>query len=173
MDIVLTWILPIAVFCIVLDLFYSIAARPTLRDSVRFKLFSLRDKLRMMAIDGQVSPKSEDYRYLEHELCCLIDRCYWFSWAPFLEFLFYKKGANQRDDSIRFDKNASDELKEIKKEAVLEIRRAIFVNSPWVTSCLIISILVFIFGWQVNRWLVSKIRGFIDEAFNDPSVIPC
>ncbi len=173
MDIVLTWILPIAAFCMILDFFYSIAARPTLRDSVRFKLFTLRDKLRMMAINGQVSPKSEDYRYLEHEICCLIDRCYWFSWAPFLEFLFYKRGTNKREDSLHFDQNASDELKEIKKEAVSAIRRAIFINSPWTTSCLIILVLGFIYGWRAKQWLVSKMKGFIDQAFDDPSIIPC
>src|SRR5437899_2103358 len=101
-----------------LGIFYHNAIRPMLSDRSRFRIFSLRDRLRRLAIDGEIKPSSFEYQYLERLLCRLVDKCAWFSWSTLFEFLWRNADAEPSADSIRFDAEATEPTKKIYQEAI-------------------------------------------------------
>src|SRR3984893_15013569 len=94
------------------SVFYSQVVRPVFRDKARFRLFALRDDLRRMAITGEISGSSDNYLYLERMLCRLIDRCFWYTWSSFFEFICQFRDARPPFEAIQFDEKAPPKLKQ-------------------------------------------------------------
>src|SRR5215208_4901999 len=93
------------------SIFYQHAIRPMLSDIPRFRIFALRDRLRRLAIEEEVSASSFEYQYLERFLCRFVDNCAWFSWSTFFEFLWQHADAKPSPNSVRFEAEASEAMK--------------------------------------------------------------
>jgi hypothetical protein len=158
---------------VVFSLFYERAIRPMLCDRTRFKLFALRDRLRRLAVDEKVAAESAEYRYLEKLICKLIDKCSWFSWSTFFEFLWRHRDAELSAEAVHFEENADPLLKDIYKEAVNEMTRLLLTNSPMWTFVLSISVLIALaFGHAWKQWLDIKTKVFLEEPSLDPALAP-
>ena len=68
-------VLPIITAFALLLVFYHYTLRKVLVDVQRFKLFALRDQVRMMGASGIVSPTSSEFQYIELMLCELSRTC--------------------------------------------------------------------------------------------------
>jgi hypothetical protein len=154
------------------SLFYDIAARPMLCDRGRFRIFALRDKLRRLAIDGDVSSSSFEYKYLEALLCRLIEKCSWFSWSSLFEFLWRNKNAELSPDAVKFEAEATEAVKTIYYTAVVEMTQVMLVNSPiWTLFLAIVVCVGDIFGWAWKQWLDIKTKIFLEEPVVDTGLL--
>lgn len=167
----ITTLLPIFFAWALLSAFYSIAIRPVLCDKIRFRIFALRDSLRRIAIDGHVAVSSFQYVYLEKLLCRTVDRCAWYSWGSFLEFVWRNHDAKPSADALRFDTTAEDELKQIHDSAVKETVLLLVINSPIMTlaMCGVVSV-ARLFGGAWKQWLEIKTKVFVEES-GEPVVV--
>jgi len=158
---------------VVFSLFYEMAIRPMLCDRTRFKLFALRDRLRRLAVDERVPAESAEYKYLEKLICKLIDKCSWFSWSSFFEFVWRHRDAELSPEAVHFEEKADQLLKEIYEEAVNEMTRLLVTNSPMWTFVLSISVLIALaFGHAWKQWLEIKTKIFLEEPGVDPAFAP-
>ena len=157
---------------VVFSIFYNYAARPMLCDRGRFKIFALRDKLRRLAIDGQVSATSFEYQHLESLLCRLIEKCSWLSCGSLIEFMVRNKDAQLSPDTVRFEAEASESIKEIYYTALLEMMQVMFTNSPiWTLFLTIIFGVTNFFGWAVKQWVDIKAKIFLEEPLGDATLL--
>ena len=154
-----------------LSAFYSVAVRPILCDRVRFQIFALRDSLRRRAVDGHIAASSFQYVYLEKLLCRAVDKCAWFSWGSFLEFVWRHHDAKPSADALRFDATAEDELKQIHDTTVGAIVLLLPINSPimTLTICVVVSVAK-LFGAAWKQWLEIKTKVFVEE-FGESAVV--
>jgi hypothetical protein len=158
---------------VIFSLFYEKAIRPMLCDRTRFRLFALRDRLRRLAIDGAVKADSAEYRYLEKLICKLIEKCAWFSWSTFFEFLWLHRDAELSTEAVQFEEHAAQPLKSIYQEAVSEMTRLLLTNSPIWTFVLCICVLIgLVFGHAWKQWLEIKTKIFLEEPAIDPGLVP-
>jgi len=154
------------------SIFYNYAARPMLCDRGRFKIFALRDKLTRLAIDGQISASSFEYKYLEALLCRLVEKCVWFSWSSLFEFLWRNKDAELSPDAVRFEREASDTVKDIYFTAVMEMMQVMCTNSPiWTLLLTVIFGIGDLFGWATKQWLDLKAKIFLEEAVPETVIL--
>jgi len=154
------------------SVFYSQVVRPVLRDCVRFKLFALRDDLRRMAVMGEIAPSSFNYSYLEGMLCRLINRCFWYTWSSFFEFILRFRNAQPPVDACRFDEKAPPALKRIFDDTMRIMLRALVVNSPVITVVVFAVVVVAgSFGAAWKRWLKLQAKLFFQEPLEvvDPA----
>jgi hypothetical protein len=152
--------------------FYHCAIRPMLCDRGRFRLFSLRDDLRQLAIEGKVSASSFEYQYLEALLCRLIEKCSWLSVSSLVEFVQRNKKAELSPEAVRFEAEASDDLKGIYYGAILEMMKVMFNNSPiWTLVLTIIFGISSFFGWATKQWLDIKAKIFLEEQVTDTGLL--
>jgi hypothetical protein len=150
------------------SIFYHYVARPMLCDRGRFRLFALRDQLRGLAIDGKVSASSFEYQYLEALLCRLVEKCSWFSVSSLFESLHRNKNAELSPDAVRFEAEASDEVKEIYYTAIFAMMRVMFNNSPvWTLILTVVFSISKLFGWATKQWLDIKAKIFLEEPISD------
>jgi hypothetical protein len=157
---------------VALSIFYNYAARPMLCDRARFKIFALRDKLRRLAINGQISASSFEYKYLEALLCRLVEKCAWFSWSALFEFLWRKKDAELSPDAVRFEREASETVKDIYSDAVLEMMHVMCTNSPiWTLFMCIGAGVDHLFGLAWKRWLDIKAKIFLEEPIPETAIL--
>lgn len=112
----------------VAGLFYDYVIRPVLRDRIRFRLFAIRDELRRLAIDQKIEARSTNYRFMERMLCRAINKCEWFTWQHFGEYIV--SAGEVPKDIVVFEESATNELKEIRDRSVLELLVIMDVNSP-------------------------------------------
>jgi hypothetical protein len=153
---------------VVFSLFYNYAARPMFCDRARFRIFALRDKLRRLAIDELISASSFEYQYLERLLCRLIEKCSWFSWGSFFEFLLRNKDAELSAETLKFESEASDAVKDIYYKAIMEMSQVLLTNSPiWTLFLGIIVAIGHFFGWAAKQWLEIKTKIFLEETIVD------
>jgi hypothetical protein len=159
---------------VIFSLFYERAIRPMLCDRTRFKLFALRDTLRRLAIDGQIEATSNQYQYLEQLLCKLINKCAWFAWTSFFEFVWRHGDAELSPEAVDFDRSADPQLKKIYTEAVDEMTHLLLTNSPMWTFVLGISVAIgLLFGHAWKQWLEIKTKIFLEEPLVvDPGFSP-
>jgi len=156
----------------VFSLFYHTALRPMLCDRARFRLFALRDDLRRLAIEGEVEPSSFQYQYLERLLCRLIEKCSWFSWSSFFEFLWRNNQAQPSHDSLRFEAEASDSLKTIHDQTISGMARVMLTNSPiWTLTIALVLAIADAFGWAWKRWVEIKTKIFLEEPLFDSGLV--
>jgi hypothetical protein len=149
-------------------LFYHSAARPMFCDRARFRLFALRDKLRRLAVEGEIEASSFQYRYLEGLLCRLIEKCSWFSWSSLFEFLWRNNNAKLSPASLQFEAEASDSLRAIYEEAISEMTRVMLTNSPiWTLTLGMLVSFAQLFGWAWKQWIDIKTKIFLEEPLAD------
>ena len=148
--------------------FYHYVARPVLVDRGRFRIFALRDQLRGLAIEGKISASSFEYQYLEALLCRLIEKCSWFSVSSLFESLQRNKNAELSPNAVRFEAEASDEVKEIYYRAIFEMMGVMFNNSPvWTLILTVVFSISKLFGWATKQWLDIKAKIFLEEPISD------
>ncbi len=148
--------------------FYHYIARPMFVDRGRFRVFALRDELRGLAIEGKVSSSSFEYQYLEALLCRLIEKCSWFSVSSLFESLHRNKNAELSPNAVKFEAEASDEVKEIYYRALFEMMGVMFNNSPvWRLILTVVFSISKLFGWATKQWLDIKAKIFLEEPISD------
>jgi hypothetical protein len=153
---------------VIFSIFYNYAARPMLCDLGRFKIFALRDKLRRLAIDGQISASSFEYQYLEKLLCRLVEKCVWFSWSSLFEFVLRNNDATLSPETVRFEAEAREPIKAIYRDAISEMTKVMLTNSPiWTFFIVIIVAVGQMFGWAWKQWLEIKTKIFFEETIVD------
>ena len=168
MNIAITVLLPVFMAWVLMSCFYGTAVRPVLRDVVRFRLFALRDELRMRGIEGEVAASSFHYMYLEKLICRMIDRCKWYSWSSFFEFVIRYRDARPSADSQRFEAKAGDSLKQIHDRTVQEVLSLLMINSPVTTLALFVTLYTAkMFGAAWKQWIDIKTKIFAEEPIND------
>ncbi len=146
------------------SIFFHYAIRPMLCDRGRFRIFALRDDLRGLAIERKISASSFEYQYLEKLLCRLIEKCSWFSVSSLFESLHRNKNAELSPDAVKFEAEASDDVKSIYYAALFEMMRVMFNNSPvWTIILTIVFGVSKLFGWATKQWLDIKAKIFIEE----------
>src|SRR5438552_8819827 len=147
----------------IFSIFYHYVARPMLCDRGRFRIFALRDRLRELAVEGKVSASSFEYQYLEALLCRLIEKCSWFSVSSFIEFWRRNKDAKLSPAAVRFEAEASNDVKDIYHSAIFEMMRVMFNNSPiWTLVLTFIFRISKLFGWATKQWVDIKAKIFIE-----------
>jgi hypothetical protein len=130
MSVALSLFVSIGLAWLILGTLYWRIVYPTLRKSVRYRLFGYRDALRGLAVEGKVSADSCEYQFAEKSICLL---------ARDLELLtpysFFKYVSKSHDeDSLsklkEFCQKAPPEVQEIWKKAAAAALNMLFVNSP-------------------------------------------
>jgi hypothetical protein len=168
-------ILAVAAFfaCVLCSIFYTQVVRPVLRDGVRFKLFALRDDLRRMAINGEISASSFHYSYLEKMLCRLIDRCFWYTWGSLFEFIVRFWEVRPSAESIRFKQKSPPALKQIFQKAIRVMIDVLNVNSHGTTIAIFAVLKVAgLFGAAWKHWLKLRAQIFFETPLDGgPPVI--
>ena len=155
----------IAFVWVLLSVFYNFGVRPVLNDMVRFRLFSLRAKVRDVAIDGREKPSSFNFQYCESFICYMIDSCSWFSAPAFFELLVRGKGDKVPADARRFEEKASDELREIHDESMNQMFLMMVVNSPIIVGTMIaVGLIADKLGKAWTAWIRLKVNLFLMEA---------
>ncbi len=154
------------------SIYYHYAIRPMLCDRGRFRLFSLRDQLRGLAIEEKVAASSFEYQYLEALLCRLVEKCSWFSVSSLFESLQRNKNAALSADAVRFEAEATEDLKKIYYQALFEMMSVMFNNSPiWSLLLTIIFNVSKLFGWATKQWLDIKAKIFLEEPIADTGLL--
>jgi hypothetical protein len=157
---------------VIFSLFYERAIRPMLCDRTRFKLFALRDQLRRLAIDSEIQATSPEYQYLERLICKLVDKCPWFSWGSFFEFLYRHRDAELSIEAKHFNENADPQLKAIYVQAVDGMTRLLLTNSPVWTVVLGVCLgaaLIFNEAWR--QWIEIQKMIFLEESLIDSGMV--
>ena len=136
-------IAPIMVGWALLSAFYWYAARPVLINLPRFRLFEKRDALRALAISGKVDQHSFAFSYLEERLCRSIQSFPHITLQGFLRFCLSDKGKEHSSEEMRrFESEASPELLEIWRDAVIDAMLFMAINSPLLTILGIVLVIV-------------------------------
>ena len=143
-------------------LFYWQTFRPVMLKGIQFRIFARRDMLRNLAIDKKVDPQSFVYQELEERLCKSI------TLIPSLGMtglvLFIVRNWNRKDSSrSRFESEASDELKELRNNTIMDILGILFLNSPlWFLAFAFSVILLWVIGLFKKAFLIEKTDTFVE-----------
>ena len=139
------------VFIAIWHFFYESVLAPSLRHGLRYEFFSLRDKLRLMKIEGLKGKNDNSvYEILDHTMCDIINSMSFITLANY--FLLkkdyakdkeYKKDAEQVDNLIKSVSNT--ELIEIDKQLRKLSTKALLINNGGlIPYLLILAIILFI-----------------------------
>lgn len=113
------------------SVYYQNVIRPGLGDSMRFKVFRLRDDLRRMVIERRLEKSSFEYQYLENIFNAMVNSYGWISLSHLIEFTFeHRRGEKSSPDTVKFDRLAPAELKRMESSAVETMLLVMLVNSP-------------------------------------------
>lgn len=113
-----------------LAVLYWFAIRPALLNSVRYKIFALRDNLRGLAIDEKIKADGFAYEHLEKTLCNLIGMAPVLNIYQFGQFMIWRKEFRTSSREKRFKENAPPELAEIHQQAIESLFWVLLINSP-------------------------------------------
>ena len=161
-------ILPVLLAFTLLLVFYHYTFRKVLLDMQRYRLFALRDEVRMMGVKGVVAPQTFEFQYIERMLCFLTSACPKLTLSRFIEMIIMKRDIQEPPEAKRFNENAPEDLKEIEKKAIRYFLLTMFVNSPTFALILIgVAIGADIFGrikhgWDC--WMQTNARLFAELA---------
>ena len=134
------------------SVYYQRAVRPLVIASVQFKLFSLRDKLRAKMIAGNIDGDSFAFGYLESLLNKLVHACSWFGIGSLIETMVVNPQRDRHPDIVRFDEEATAELKRLEEEAIFAIWPAMIANSPgWMVTLIALHPLAILIRWMRGR----------------------
>ena len=96
----------------------------------------------------------------------------WFSWSSLFEFLWRNKDAELSPDAVRFEREASDTVKDIYFTAVMEMMQVMCTNSPiWTLLLTVIFGIGDLFGWATKQWLDLKAKIFLEEAVPETVIL--
>jgi hypothetical protein len=166
----MTILISILLFLAVWHFSYEGIIAPVLRHGLRYKLFALRDRLRMLDIDGAISKKDEEiYHVLDGTICYVLDTM---NYLNFLNY-FTKKKAHG-DKKLRKRLNYFDKLlDESENKELVEIHKlllrnsfnafainnggwAIYLIAPILLFLLIKSVGVFVFSIKSKLFNITK-----------------
>lgn len=154
-------ILGIFLTCVLVSFFYWQIVRVMGVRALRFRLFSRRDKLRRLALDGAENHHEFAYQELESFICKTISAVPSISLASFLLFVFRHREIESKEMD-RFRNEASLELEELLKETVKDAIYLMALNSPILVFLATIGGLVLWMGGHLNKLLLHAER-FVDE----------
>lgn len=124
----LAYIVPLALGWILLSFIYWKIVYPLISDSIMFKVYAARDRLRRLAIDGEIDPHSKNYRYLEEHLCSRVYRQDITLWR-FARFIL-REGTAPTEEAKRFSETANEEEKKLWGRGALLFLLLLIANSP-------------------------------------------
>lgn len=143
-----------------LVIFYWFGIRPVLLNSVRYKIFALRDNLRRLAIDEKINADGFAYAHLEKTLCNLIGMAPVLSIYQFGQFIIWRKEFRTSSREKRFKENAPTELADIQRQAIESLFWVLLINSPLGGIALAMLVSFAWLGAAVNSkrkiWLARK-----------------
>lgn len=162
-------LVPLMLGWAVLSAFYWYAARPVLINLPRFRLFEKRDALRAMAISGNIDPNSFVFSFLEERLCRSIQSFQNVTLQGFLRFCVSDKSKdNSSSEMIRFENEASPELKKIWRDAVKDVMAYMAINSPLLTFLGFVLVLV----QSLRSFILDKTCLLLEQSPEDCSFAP-
>jgi hypothetical protein len=164
------FLLPIALGWAILSFLYQGILRSTLCDVQRFRLFVLRDKLRTLAVDGEIDQSSFSYQHLEKLICRIVDASTWVSLSTFIELELRHGEAKPSPDMIRFEQEASKELRDIWRAVVERGVQIAIINSPgWFFIATIIIGGAVCCGWMGKQSLELRKALLVEQDFTELS----
>ena len=110
--------------------FYRLTVHRVWSSAIKYRLFAKRDKLRRLAIEGQVSAESFEYKYLEEVLCELIRNAHKFSFGSLIRSKIAYQTFQPTEEMNRFDTSADLALKKLENDALGDVFSLLAVNSP-------------------------------------------
>ena len=153
---------------ILLSLSYWHIVRPVFMHAIRFRLFARRDQLRELAIDGVEDAKSDSYIYLEafiNKTVAFIPSVGLFS------FIIYAVLDNRTPSTeyLRFEEQASADLKEIRNKSIQDALLLMTVNSPvMVMLAAVVGSVLWVCG-KINKIMVfTNAENFVDDLRTVP-----
>lgn len=148
MNILLPILAALFLFCLMLGVFYWYVVQVCILQKMRFELFKLRDELRRMASEGQESPTSFAYVYLESFICKCIAFGPYFSLVNLI-WLQIKKPESS-EGSGRFKVEASKPLLNLQAQALRQVLQIMVLNSP--------VFVIFAAGLGLAAWVLGRIN---------------
>lgn len=175
-------LIPAILGFVCLSAFYWFAIRPALLNSVRYKIFALRDNLRGLAIDEKIKAEGFAYEHLEKTLCNLIGMAPVLNIYQFGQFMIWRKEFHTSSREIRFKENAPHELAEMHQQAIESLFWVLLINSPLGGIAIAILVGFVWLGATVNIrrkiWLARhrkrlEERGaeFLEQELGGPSLV--
>jgi hypothetical protein len=161
MDISATANLTIALFTVfTLSVFYQYVVLPPLMRSLLFRLFSKRDAVRKMAINGTISSTSKEYLYMQDFICRTIEIAPAASIWSFVPYAFCEPSANP--DAEEFRREASPALLKLYRDIIEDVVLILAINSPiFSVFALLTGAALAVFG-RIRSWmLVEATEGLI------------
>jgi hypothetical protein len=138
--------------------------RPVIGDALRFRLFAIRDRLRMAAISGEVDQFSFSYQHLERVICRLVDASPWVSLGSMIELQLLHGTPEPTADMLRFEQEAPKELREMRQEAFHHAVGILLANSPfWSVVGIIAALIATLFGTAGKKWVELKTAIFVER----------
>jgi len=131
---ILCWFVPFVLGWALLSLIYWSMARPVLHDAILFRIYSKRDALRLVAIDGGVKVDSFEYTFLEKRLSSTAYVSPEITLCNFIRFYFSEESKSSSPELDRFSSEASPEVRDIWDSAIDDVMRMMLANSPVIAT---------------------------------------
>jgi len=151
-------------------LYWTIAHR-VLRDSILFRIYEKRDRLRSLAIEGKIDADSFEYNFLEERLCQTAYVMPSMNIYNFARFILSDISKEPLPDLLKFTKVASIESRELWENSIKDVGYMMLLNSPIIA---IISGIVFVILEAQRKKAEEKVPNFfeyeINENRNSPSL---
>lgn len=136
--------------CILSSLAYWYIVQPTLMQKLRFNLFAIRDRVRAMAIDGEIDIADPPYRNMESYLCGLIATGPVTSLAALLQFKYLARNENGGKESELLNAEPSG-LEAARYAATVQFIKMMIINSPFLALLLLIAAFALWFRGRITK----------------------
>lgn len=144
---------------------YQAAILPGIRLTLRYRAFSLRDRLRTLVIDGVIKETSPAFQLLHERLnymCVSINR---YDLARLIHSI------NMMDDETRKQvekaqkimEDAPEQVQQIYKDSLDICMRALAFNSLFVFSIATVCLFIYLFMWVGSRRLKQAFASRVNE----------
>ncbi len=131
---VLSWLVPIMLAWVVLSVMYWRLARRTFHDAILFRIYEKRDRLRSLAIEGEVNADSFEYEFLEKRLCQTAYASPEITVFNFIRFCLSDESKEPSPELDRFCREASPDVQRIWVAAIDDVKLMMLANSPVVAT---------------------------------------
>jgi hypothetical protein len=136
--------------------FYWLVARPILMKSVIYRLFSRRDHLRRVAINGEISADSEEFQDLEAIICKTIDLSSTVTLGSFLLFSLRNSRALSAIERSENLEPRCEAAEKIKQKTASDAFVVMVLNSPLLSIVLTGTALVLWVAGKLNSRRILK-----------------
>ena len=160
---ILIWLVPIMFAWAILSVLYWSIVRPILHDTILFRLYRKRDKIRSLVINGNISGNSFSYLFLEKWLSQTAYESPDITLCNFFRFCINVESKEEPQYLEQFSSEATHEMNEILSESVKDVILMMLANSPIVAIGGIVILFLMSLHHNINglvtRFFEVKIEG--------------